>query len=303
MTAIAALFGVLIDYFIGEPRRWHPLVGFGHAAIWLEKKYNRSDSARGKWRGLACWSLLVIPPSCALYLLLQELSGLTIFLINCLTVYFVVGLNSLASHGRNVAKKLLLGDTVNARLQLSMMVSRDTNELTDQQIAAGTCESLLENGSDAVFAPIFWFILFGAPGAIFYRFSNTLDAMWGYRSDRYHQFGWAAARIDDLLNWLPARLTVFGYAVSGHFSKAISCSRQQGGLTESPNAGHVMASGAGALEITLGGPATYNGVEHQRPAFGIGPLATAIDIEKSIGLIQRCTVLSLQAILVIAFFL
>ena len=105
----------------------------------------------------------------------------------------------------------------------------------------------------------FGFWCWARRGAILYRFANTLDAMWGYKTDRYRQFGWAAARIDDILNWLPARLTALSYALMGSFSTGVKCSRQQGGETDSPNAGFVMAAGAGALKITMGGAANYQG--------------------------------------------
>lgn len=291
MTAVALLLGLLVDHMIGEPRRWHPLVGFGNQASKLEKQFNANPEARSKLSGLICWALLVLIPVAGTVWLFAGLSGWLLLLVNSVVVYFVVGLNSLAAHGRNVSQPLLAGDLAEARQQLSMMVSRDTDSLTRQQVAAATCESVLENGSDAVFAALFWFLLLGAPGAILYRGANTLDAMWGYKTDRYGRFGWAAARIDDALNWLPARLTVLSYSLVGNFSSGLKCARQQGGLTDSPNAGYVMAAGAGALGISIGGAAIYHGQEHQRPVFGMGPMAEAIDIERAIGLVQRTSVL------------
>ena len=291
MTAVALLLGLLIDHFVGEAKRWHPLVGFGNAASRLEKAANPSRDNEGKLRGLVCWTLMVLIPVMAMSLVVSQLSGLALLVVNALVVYFVVGLKSLAEHGRNVAVPLLAGDLLTARQQIAMMVSRDTDKLTEQQVASATCESVLENGSDAIFSALFWFFLLGAPGAILYRGANTLDAMWGYKTDRYRRFGWAAARIDDVLNWLPARLTAVSYGLVGNFSSGLKCARQQGGLTDSPNAGYVMAAGAGALGISMGGAAIYHGEEHQRPIFGMGPVAEATDIERAIGLVQRTSVL------------
>ena len=291
MTAVALFLGLLIDHFVGEAKRWHPLVGFGNAASGLEKAANPSSDSEGKLHGLVCWGLMVLIPVMAISLVVSQLSGLALLVVNALVVYFVVGLKSLAEHGRNVAVPLLAGDLLTARQQIAMMVSRDTDKLTEQQVASATCESVLENGSDAIFSALFWFFLLGAPGAILYRGANTLDAMWGYKTDRYRRFGWAAARIDDVLNWLPARLTAFSYGLVGNFSSGLKCARQQGGLTDSPNAGYVMAAGAGALEISIGGAAIYHGEEHQRPVFGMGPVAEATDIERAIGLVQRTSVL------------
>ena len=300
MTAVALFLGLLIDHFVGESKRWHPLVGFGNAASTLEKAANSSSDTDGKLRGLVCWALMVLIPVMAISLVISQLSGLALLVVNALVVYFVVGLKSLAEHGRNVAVPLLAGDLPAARQQIAMMVSRDTDKLTEQQVASATCESVLENGSDAIFAALFWFCLLGAPGAILYRGANTLDAMWGYKTDRYRRFGWAAARIDDVLNWLPARLTALSYSLVGNFSSGLKCARQQGGLTDSPNAGCVMAAGAGALGISMGGAAIYHGEEHQRPIFGVGSVAEAIDIERAIALVQRASVL--WVLLALAFY-
>ena len=300
MTAVALLLGLLIDHFVGEAKRWHPLVGFGNAASTLEKAVNPSSGTHGKLRGLICWALMVLIPVMAMSLLVSQLSGLALVVVNALVVYFVVGLKSLAEHGGNVAVPLLAGDLPAARQQIAMMVSRDTANLNEQQVASATCESVLENGSDAIFAALFWFCLLGAPGAILYRGANTLDAMWGYKTDRYGRFGWAAARIDDVLNWLPARLTALSYGLVGNFSSGLKCARQQGGLTDSPNAGYVMAAGAGALGISMGGAAIYHGEEHQRPVFGVGPVAEARDIDRAIALVQRTSVL--WVVLALAFY-
>lgn len=300
MTAVALALGLLIDHFVGEAKRWHPLVGFGDAASTLEKAANPSSDTEGKLRGLFCWALMVLIPVMAMCLIVSQLSGLALLVVNALVVYFVVGLKSLAEHGRNVAVPLLAGDLPAARQLIAMMVSRDTDMLTQQQVASAACESVLENGSDAIFAALFWFCLLGAPGAILYRGANTLDAMWGYKTDRYRSFGWAAARIDDVLNWLPARLTALSYSLLGNFSSGLKCARQQGGLTDSPNAGYVMAAGAGALGISMGGGAIYHGEEHQRPIFGAGPVAEAIDIERAIALVQRASVL--WVLLALAFY-
>tara|TARA_B100000767_G_scaffold19346_1_gene17686 strand:- start:4678 stop:5595 length:918 start_codon:yes stop_codon:yes gene_type:complete len=300
VTAVALALGLLIDHFVGEAKRWHPLVGFGDAASTLEKAANPSSDTEGKLRGLFCWALMVSIPVMAMCLIVSQLSGLALLVVNALVVYFVVGLKSLAEHGRNVAVPLLAGDLPAARQLIAMMVSRDTDMLTQQQVASAACESVLENGSDAIFAALFWFCLLGAPGAILYRGANTLDAMWGYKTDRYRSFGWAAARIDDVLNWLPARLTALSYSLLGNFSSGLKCARQQGGLTDSPNAGYVMAAGAGALGISMGGGAIYHGEEHQRPIFGVGRVAEAIDIERAIALVQRASVL--WVLLALAFY-
>jgi adenosylcobinamide-phosphate synthase len=138
-----------------------------------------------------------------------------------------------------------------------------------------------------VFGALFWFALAGAPGALLYRLANTLDAMWGYRTPRYRCFGWAAARLDAALNFIPARLTALTYALLGNTAVALHCWRQQARAWDSPNAGPVMASGAGSLVVRLGGAANYHGVCEQRPALGAGNAPSAPDIARATALVQR----------------
>ena len=130
--------------------------------------------------------------------------------VSVVALYFALGLRSLHDHARPVADALRVGNEAEARARVSLMVSRDSAAL---DVTRAATESVLENGNDGVFGALFWFAIAGAPGAILYRLANTLDAMWGYRNDRYLHFGWAAARLDDVLNYLPARLTALTYAV------------------------------------------------------------------------------------------
>lgn len=178
-------------------------------------------------------------------------------------------------------------DLTLARQRVGAIVSRDTAELDAGQISLATVESVLENGCDAVFGALFWCIVAGAPGVVAYRLVNTLDAMWGYRTERYRDFGWAAARLDDGLNWLPARLTALSYTLLGHSRTAWRCWWTQAGAWKSPNAGAVMAAGAGALGVTLGGAAPYHGQWQSRPLLGAGPAPDVGTIDRALGLVQR----------------
>lgn len=167
------------------------------------------------------------------------------------------------------------------------IVSRDTSQLDENGVAKAAVESVLENGNDAVFGALFWFCVAGGAGALFYRLANTLDAMWGYKDERRVYFGWAAARIDDALNFIPARLTALTYALLGRTAQALACWRTQAGRWGSPNAGPVMAAGAGALGVTLGGAAIYHGQVENREKLGAGDTVSVADIPRAVALVER----------------
>ncbi|WP_447590464.1 adenosylcobinamide-phosphate synthase CbiB [Aquipseudomonas campi] len=279
---IATLAGVALDSALGEPRRWHPLVAFGNLAQRIERRLNSGGHG---WRshGVTGWCMAVLPLT-LLTVLLVNLPYVG-WLVDVLALYAALGLRSLGEHAQPVAQALRLGDLPEARRRVSYMVSRRTEELDDTGVARAGTESVLENGSDAVFAALFWFLVAGAPGVVLYRLSNTLDAMWGYRNERFERFGWAAARIDDVLNYLPARLVALTYALLGKTATALRCWRRQAPQWDSPNAGPVMAAGAGALGVALGGAAVYHGELHQRPTLGEGPQPRARDIERAMNLV------------------
>lgn len=283
-VALLCVAGVALDALLGEPRRWHPLVAFGRMADRIEQRFN--SGGRG-WRshGVTAWVLAVIP----LTILATALSWLPYlgWLVDILALYCALGMRSLGEHVQPVADALRRQDLDEARTRVGYLVSRQTSELDATDVARAATESVLENGSDAVFAAIFWFAVAGAPGVVLYRLSNTLDAMWGYRNERFERFGWAAARIDDVLNYIPARLVALTYAVLGKTRDALRCWRQQAPHWDSPNAGPVMAAGAGALGVALGGPAIYHGELHERPQLGEGLPADADSIGRGWQLVQR----------------
>lgn len=295
-TALAMLAAILLDRLLGEPCHWHPLVIFGRLANYIEQRLHADRRANG----VLAWSLAVLP--CVALLALVQRYAPT-WLAWCMAVsvlYAAVGLRSLGEHAQPVAHALAAGELDTARNAVGRMVSRDTRPLDVHQVAAAATESVLENGNDAVFGALFWFAILGAPGALLYRLANTLDAMWGYRTPRYERFGWAAARIDDVLNFIPARLTAFTYALCGHFEAAVRCWRTQAPQWDSPNAGPVMAAGAGALSVKLGGAAPYDGVWEARPELGEGATPDADAIHRALQLLHRGVVLWLAVALLLA---
>lgn len=276
---LAALTAVLLDRMLGEPRRWHPLVGFGNVAGLIERRFNRRRISLG----LLGWALAVLP-WVGLACLIRPLAP---FIVDVALLYFALGAQSLAEHAEAVATPLREGRLDEARQRVGWMVSRETKELDESGVAKAGMESVLENGNDAIFGALFWFALFGGPGALLFRLANTLDAMWGYRTERFNLFGRFAARLDDLLNWLPARLTALTYALLGRTGNALACWQAQAPGWESPNAGPVMAAGAGSLGVQLGGAAIYHGHIEVRPPLGEGPAPVASDLSRAITLIRN----------------
>ncbi|NOS95380.1 MAG: cobalamin biosynthesis protein [Methylotenera sp.] len=299
-TALAIIAAVLLDALLGEPKRWHPLVGFGWLANWIEHRLNRHmQPLAARMIGLLSWMLLLAPLVAIGYFATHSILG---WLADVLLLYFAIGARSLMQHAQQIYAPLSQHNLDEARHAISMIVSRDTSQLNETEIATATVESVLENGNDAIFGAIFWFALLGGTGALLFRLANTLDAMWGYRTPRFNYFGWAAARLDDLLNLIPARLTALSYALCGNTRNAIKCWATQAGTWYSPNAGPVMAAGAGALQVKLGGAATYHGTTKQRPVLGMGNPATASHILSAMRLVKHslllwCAVIALAAIL------
>ncbi|GFZ93485.1 cobalamin biosynthesis protein CobD [Dyella caseinilytica] len=287
---------VCVDAWLGEPRGVHPLVLFGRLSALIETHLH----ADRRIAGVLAWSLAVLPLVCVLWMVQRFLPAWSSWCVSVLVLYLTIGLRSLGEHATPVADALAGDRLDDARRAVGHMVSRDTEALNASQVAAAATESVLENGNDAVFGALFWFVLLGAPGALLYRLANTLDAMWGYRTPRYENFGWAAARIDDVLNFVPARLTAFTYALCGHFDAALRCWRTQAPQWDSPNAGPVMAAGAGALRVSLGGAAPYHGVWEVRPELGEGDLPDAVSIRRALSLVRRGVALWLFVALLLA---
>ena len=297
--------GLLADRVFGEARRFHPLVGFGRWAGWVEQACRRlflgTNETGMRLAGLLAWALAVLP-WVALALWLRALHPQAHWVVDSMLLYFALGGRSLAEHALAVATPLAAGDLDAARTRVGWIVSRDTRALDAEGVAKAATESVLENGNDAVFGALLWFVLGGGAGVVLFRLANTLDAMWGYRTPRHLYFGWAAARIDDLLGWLPARLTALTYAWLGDTRRALACWRAQAPAWDSPNAGPVMAAGAGALGVRLGGAATYHGRAEHRPALGEGRGADVDAIRAAVALVRRGALLwlGLTAVLGVA---
>ena len=277
------IVALLSDRIFGEPK-WHPLVLFGHFAKRTEWSLNNNTKSAGILGVL----LVTVPPSLIIYLIQINIEIFWLrALFDLLVMYIVIGWQSMKEHALAVVKPLVENKIETAREKLGVIVSRETKTMDEELIVGSTIESVLENGHDCVFASLFWYALLGPAGAVCHRLVNTLDAMWGYKDDRFLNFGWFAARLDDVMGWAPARLTAICYGLAGSLVGALSAWRDQSAKHKSPNAGLVMASGAGSLGILIGGPVTYDGMLQDKPWLGSGSRAVPRDISRSLTLVDR----------------
>jgi adenosylcobinamide-phosphate synthase len=286
--SLGLALGVAADAAFGDPARLHPVAGFGQLVSRLERRLY--GDAVGRGAALVAVSLAgpllggVLAERAARS---RPLAGVA---VTAAATWVVLGGTSLAREGAVMAAALERGDLEAARGRLSHLCARDPSGLDGDALARATVESLAENTSDAVVAPLLWGAVAGVPGLLAYRAVNTLDAMVGYRSERYLRFGRMAARLDDAANWIPARVTgaltvLAAPLVGGSPEQAWRVLRRDGGRHPSPNAGRPEAAAAGTLGVRLGGTNVYAGHVERRPALGEGGRAPEIgDVRRAVRL-------------------
>jgi adenosylcobinamide-phosphate synthase len=280
------VLGVAADSLLADPARWHPVAGFGRAAGWLERRCYADSRLAGVGYLVVCAGAAV-GAGTALGRVAARRPAVEAVAVAAAT-WAVLGGSSLAREASALASALDADDLAAARARIPHLCGRDPSALDAAGMARAGCESVAENTSDAVVAPLLWGAAAGVPGLLGYRAVNTLDAMVGYRSPRYRRFGWAAARADDLVNLLPARLTaaltvVAGSVLGGPGSAAAAARawRRDAPAHPSPNAGPVEATAAGALGVRLGGLTRYAHGDERRPTLGDGAAATPADLRRA----------------------
>lgn len=276
MNHIIAIFiAVIIDAMIGDPKSWpHPVKGIGYLVNKLEIKLNK-----GKHKRLKGFFVLIIVISITLLLsmailfLAYELHILLGIIIEGFLIATTIARKSLKEAALEVYEPLLKNDIKDARAALSEIVGRDTEHLSEGEIVRGTIETVAENTSDGITAPLFWALLGGAPLALVYRAVNTCDSMLGYKNERFLQFGWASARFDDVINYVPARLTAFVMLLFHQrnevkFNSTWPLIRQDAENHASPNSGWLEATVCYLMQIELGGYNYYEGVRKKSVKLG-----------------------------------
>ena len=304
LSFFSLLLALALDYRFAEPKKYHPLVGFGRYVDFLQNKLNSpmgsSVDSMKKSRTqfingtLACL-LAIIPIVGAVIVLQHSLPDFLNVFVDAGLLYLCIGWSSLQQHARAIYDALNDEKNINqldlARTKLSWIVSRETDQLDSTQVAQASVESVLENSSDALFASLFWFMVAGVEGAVLHRLVNTLDAMWGYKNAQFLYFGRFSAYLDDFLNYLPARLTAYGFSFCASSVEqgkiALTCWRTQAKACSSPNGGPVMTTGAGALNVRLSEGAWYQQTWQVKPPMGCGEPAQVSTILDSLELVQR----------------
>lgn len=270
MSIIPLVIGYLIDLKIGDPDHWpHPVRVYGHAIATCEKSLNHGKHRlmKGVLMTLILCSLVYF-----FFYFLNQITGYIniwfMIAVNSIWVWYGLANNALITEGRNVFIALEKQGLEAGRKQLSRIVGRDTSQLSEQQIRIAVLETMSENLSDGVIAPLFFYAIGGVPAMMTYKMVNTLDSMIGYRSERYEQFGKFAARLDDVANFIPARITALLMIIVSGSYRSFLFVKQYGNQHKSPNAGYPESALAGILDCRFGGPNIYHGVLVNKPFIG-----------------------------------
>lgn len=294
---IILFFAVLLDFIVGDPHfLWHPVRGIGKLINWFEKLYRKIFGKKERLAGtflavsvifvtggiiLIIFKILIIlenniPALESANKLIRNyyrINGIFTFLFSLILTTQCLSARQLSRESNKVYNSLIENNLVEARQNVSMIVGRDTENLTVEGVTKATVETIAENTSDGVIAPMFYLVLFGPIGGIIYKAINTMDSMIGYKNDRYIHFGTFAARLDDVVNFIPARISGFLMVVAAFFThfdgkNSWKIWRRDSRKSKSPNSAQCEAAAAGALDISLLGNAYYFGVLFEKPTIG-----------------------------------
>ena len=299
MFILPLLLGYLLDLIFGDPERLpHPIVWFGKMISWGEHRLNRGQHRMVKGAVMSVayillvffvlWGLIRLVPNAILWCFL-----------NTIIIFYCLAGTTLIREVRNVF--LALDESLEAgRKQVARIVGRDTSELTAQEVRTAALETLAENLSDGVIAPLFWLAVLGVPGMVAYKMVNTLDSMIGYRTERYKDFGCWAARIDDIANYIPARLTAVLMVIASGKLSLLKFVWRNGRKHASPNSGYPEAALAGALDCRFGGPHYYFGELFDKPFIGENERdLTTADMLKAVRINRIAEVMMIALVIVV----
>lgn len=262
---LMVLLALVLDFFVGEPEKvWdrypHPATLMGRLVNWLDETLNKGDQRQIKgFVAVGVMILIAFIPS----FIIEKLNNIpylsyAVNIVEVIIAAVLIAHRSLIDHVRDVATALK-ASLPQGRNAVSMIVGRDTGHMNETDVSRAAIESAAENFSDGVVAPVFWFLILGIPGILIYKMINTADSMIGYQNEEYAEFGFAAAKLDDILNWLPARISAL-LICGAHFDRvALNVVFEDANLHRSPNAGWPESAMAGVLDVSLAGPRSYDG--------------------------------------------
>jgi len=315
---IALLLALAVDAIVGDPesvsrRNLHPVQLIGRVIAWADQRFNLDSDTPGRRRNAGAWTIIGLAAGAlalgwAIQVILLALPLGSLWL--ALLMSTLIAQRSLHDHVAAVASGLEIGGIGGGRLAVSRIVGRDSEALDQSGVSRAAIESLAENYSDGVVAPVFWAALFGLPGLLAYKAINTADSMIGHKTPRHLHFGWAAARLDDLANLIPARLAGLLVCVASLFQSgadavaAWRAMRRDARSHRSPNAGWPEAAFAGALGLAIAGPRSYHGSKVEDHWMGSGgrPHAAAPDIRNALRLFIRACLAQAALLLALIWF-
>lgn len=292
------LAALIVEAAVGYPawlqkRVPHPVVWIGNLIALLERRWNDPGTPERRRRELGVVTVAILIGMTVVAGLILEalpLPEIAAFALVVLAGTLGLAQRSLYDHVAAIARPLAAGDLTGARTAVGMIVGRDTETMDEADVAVAALESLAESFNDGVVAPAFWFVVGGLPGLFAYKAVNTADSMIGHMEPRWRAFGWAAAKTDDLMNWIPARIA--GGVIALAAGRGWAVMLRNAAKHASPNAGWTEAAMAGGLGVQLGGPVRYDGVVSMRPVFGEGRRPEAGDLKRGLGVyIRACGLL------------
>ncbi len=302
MSILPLLLGYLLDLIFGDPERLpHPIVWFGKMISWGEHRLNRGQHRMAKGAVMSVAYILLV--FFVLWGLIRLIPNAILWgVLNTIIIFYCLAGTTLIREVRNVF--LALDESLEAgRKQVARIVGRDTSELTAQEVRTAALETLAENLSDGVIAPLFWLAVLGVPGMVAYKMVNTLDSMIGYRTERYKDFGCWAARIDDIANYIPARLTAVLMVIASGKLSLLKFVWRNGRKHASPNSGYPEAALAGALDCRFGGPHYYFGELFDKPFIGENERdLTTADMLKAVRINRIAEVMMIALVIVVVGF-
>lgn len=301
---VPLVVGFLLDAILGDPRSIpHPVVLFGNSISAVDRWFNKGKNR--KLKGLIAATVLILLAFLLFYLIiyLASLHEISYYLVSSVCVFLGLANRGLITEGLKVNQALEKDGLEAGRRQVSFIVGRDTSKLNAQQIRRAVLETMAENLSDGVVAPLFYFLLGGIPLMFTYKMINTLDSMIGYKNEKYKDFGWFAAKTDDAFNYIPARITALIMAIISMCPRAFQFIFKYGNKHSSPNAGYPEAALAGILNCKFGGPNVYHGKLVDKPFIGEKDKEISNnDIRKTVMINAKTSIVSVVLIVILLSF-